>query len=213
MNSNSNQSDSIASRRGIDHLLDAITDFRNGVAVLAQLYAKLPALITTEHQAVVTGNFNLIRNASESKGEVCGDICARHADLVEQTRRIPMLVQRYSGRVVPAPATLSEGLRQLVDLAEDLAGGPGLEGVPVLVRDILQRLLASSTLELESFLELAETAKPKVEANRLLLEKLSQSYQDSYRFWIEMAAETQAPYDARGMQRTANVASGIRVKA
>lgn len=205
--------DNPGSRRGVDYLVDAITEFRNGVASLANLYAQLPALIAAEHDAVVTGNFNLIRNASESKGAVCEEICACHAGLVEQTRRIPLLVQRYSGRIVPAPATLSEGLRQLVDLAEAVAGGPGLDGVPVLVRDILQRLLASSTLELEAFLELAAKAKPKVEANRLLLEKLSQSYQDSYRFWLELASDTQAPYDARGVQRTSNVASGIRVKA
>ncbi|MEY4630698.1 MAG: hypothetical protein RIQ81_818 [Pseudomonadota bacterium] len=205
--------ENLPSQRGIDQLVDLVTSFRNSVRALGELYEKLPALIAAEHDAVVTGNFNIIRQAGDAKGIVCDEICAVHAGLIEQTRRIPTIVQRFTGRVIQAPATISESLRHLVDLAEALAGGPALDGIPVLAREILQRLLASSTLELEAFLELAEKAKPKVEANRLLLEKLAQSYQDSYRFWLEMASETQAPYDARGVQRTTNVASGIRVKA
>lgn len=205
--------DSMTGQRGIDQLIDLVTGFRNCVRSLSDLYGQLPALISAEHDAVLTGNFSIIRHAGEAKGKVCDEICAVHAGLVEQTRRIPAIVQRHTGRVIPAPATLSESLGRLVDMAEALSGGPSLDGIPVMAREILQRLLASSTLELEAFLEITEEAKPRVEANRRLLEKLAQSYQDSYRFWLEMASETQAPYDARGMQRTSNVASGIRIKA
>jgi spore coat polysaccharide biosynthesis predicted glycosyltransferase SpsG len=74
-------------------------------------------------------------------------------------------------------------------------------------------LTTASTSSLEFFLDVAAAVKPRIEANRILLQKLAKSYQDSYRFWVEMAAETQAPYDARGVQRFSSVASGIQIKA
>lgn len=210
-----NQSAKQAARgsRAVDNLVDFITAFRHELGALATLYSRMPALIEAEHEAVTSGNFNLVRDASAAKMSVCDEISVAHETLVEQARRLPRVAEAITGHPCEAPATLSACLSVMVDLADFVSRDASNNPVPSLTRDLLQRLLAGSTSSLASFLETAESVKPRIEANRLLLEKLARSYQESYRFWIEMAAETQSPYDARGVQKSSSVASGIRVKA
>lgn len=199
--------------RAVDNLVEFITAFRHELGALTSLYGQLPSLIDDEHEAVTSGNFNLVREASGAKMAVCDLISASHEKLVEQSRKLPRIAESLTGQSCETPATLSACLSLMVDLAEAVSRDNSSDPVRSLTRDVLQRLLAGSTSSLASFLEIAESVKPRIEANRLLLQKLAKSYQDSYRFWIEMAAEAQSPYDARGVQRSSSVASGIRVKA
>ena len=199
MNQYSKQSlsQSAGPSRSVENLVEFITGFQRELGALAAFYGQLPALIAAEHEAITSGNFNLVRHASEAKMMVCDQIATSHESLVGLSKRLPRMAELLTGHSTPIPVTLSE------------CTGP----IQALTRDILQRLLSGSTSSLEAFLEIAETVKPRIEGNRILLQKLSQSYQDSYRFWLEMAAGTQAPYDARGVQRSSSVASGIRIKA
>ncbi len=199
--------------RAVESLVDFITGFRHELGVLAALYGQLPDLITAEHEAVISGNFNLIREASGAKMQVCDQIAVSHEALVDQSRRLPGVSEAVTGQFCAHPVTLSECLIKLVDLADAATKESSGGAVQSMTRDMLQRLLAGSTSSLEFFLEVASAVKPRIEANRILLQKLAKSYQDSYRFWVEMAAETQAPYDARGVQRFSSVASGIQIKA
>ena len=199
--------------RAIEGLVDFITGFRHELGVLAALYGQLPDLIAAEHEAIISGNFNLIRDASGAKMHACDQITASHEALVEQSKRIPGISETVTGQFCSPPVTLSECLSRLVDLAESVTLENSGGTVQSMTRDMLQRLLAGSTSSLEFFLDVAAAVKPRIEANRILLQKMAKSYQDSYRFWVEMAAETQAPYDARGVQRFSSVASGIQIKA
>ena len=210
---NQSLSQSAGPLRSVENLVEFITGFQRELGTLAAFYGQLPALIAAEHEAITSGNFNLVRDASEAKMMVCDQIATSHESLVGLSKRLPRMAELMTGHSTTIPVTLSECLTQLVDLADSVSGGSGTGSIQALTRDILQRLLSSSTSSLEAFLEIAETVKPRIEGNRILLQKLSQSYQDSYRFWLEMAAGTQAPYDARGMQRSSSVASGIRIKA
>lgn len=199
--------------RGVESLVDFITSFRHELGALASLYGQLPDLIAAEHEAVISGNFNLIRQASDAKMQVCDQITTSHESLLELSRRLPGVSEAVTGQFCAQPATLSAALSRLVDLAEAVTQENSGGTVQSMTRDMLQRLLAGSTSSLEFFLDVAAAVKPRIEANRILLQKLAKSYQDSYRFWVEMAAETQAPYDARGVQRFSSVASGIQIKA
>lgn len=199
--------------KAVECLVDFITSFRHELGVLAALYGQLPDLIAAEHEAVISGNFNLIRQASDAKMQVCDQITASHEFLQEQSRRMPGISDAVTGQLCAQPVTLSACLTRLVDLADAVTQEATSGTVQSMTRDMLQRLLAGSTSSLEFFLEVAAAVKPRIEANRILLQKLAKSYQDSYRFWVEMAAETQAPYDARGVQRFSSVASGIQIKA
>jgi len=199
--------------RGVESLVDFITSFRHELGALASLYGQLPDLIAAEHDAVISGNFNLIRQASDAKMKVCDQITTSHEALLELSRRLPGISEAVTGQFCAQPATLSAALTRLVDLAEAVTQENSGGTVQSMTRDMLQRLLAGSTSSLEFFLDVAAAVKPRIEANRILLQKLAKSYQDSYRFWVEMAAETQAPYDARGVQRFSSVASGIQIKA
>jgi hypothetical protein len=199
--------------RGVESLVDFITSFRHELGALASLYGQLPDLIAAEHDAVISGNFNLIRQASDAKMQVCDKITTSHEALLELSRRLPGISEAVTGQFCAQPATLSAALSRLVDLAEAVTQENSGGTVQSMTRDMLQRLLAGSTSSLEFFLDVAAAVKPRIEANRILLQKLAKSYQDSYRFWVEMAAETQAPYDARGVQRFSSVASGIQIKA
>ncbi len=199
--------------RGVESLVDFITSFRHELGALASLYGQLPDLIAAEHDAVISGNFNLIRQASDAKMQVCDQITTSHEALLELSRRLPGISEAVTGQFCAQPATLSAALSRLVDLAEAVTQENSGGTVQSMTRDMLQRLLAGSTSSLEFFLDVAAAVKPRIEANRILLQKLAKSYQDSYRFWVEMAAETQAPYDARGVQRFSSVASGIQIKA
>ena len=214
MNQFANQS--AKTSRALENLVDFITGFRRDLELLAKLYGQMPALIAAEHEAVISGNFILVRESSGAKMLVCDEITSTHGALIDLSRRLPRISEALTGDVCPVPATLSECLRRLVDLSDaassDQNDSPS-QSLTAMTRDVLQRLLAGSASSLEAFLDVAEAVKPRMEANRVLLQKLAQSYQDSYRFWIEMAAETQAPYDARGLQRSSSVASGIRIKA
>ncbi|NBQ53650.1 MAG: hypothetical protein EBU49_08730, partial [Proteobacteria bacterium] len=140
-------------------------------------------------------------------------ITASHEALVEQSRRLPGISEAVTGQFCAPASTLSECLTKLVDLADSVTSENSGGTVQSMTRDMLERLLAGSASSLEFFLDVATAVKPRIEANRILLQKLAKSYQDSYRFWVEMAAETQAPYDARGVQRFSSVASGIQIKA
>lgn len=199
--------------RSVESLVDFITSFRHELGALASLYGQLPDLIAAEHDAVISGNFNLIRQASDAKMQVCDQITTSHEALLELSRRLPGISEAVTGQFCAQPATLSAALSRLVDLAEAVTQENSGGTVQSMTRDMLQRLLAGSTSSLEFFLDVAAAVKPRIEANRILLQKLAKSYQDSYRFWVEMAAETQAPYDARGVQRFSSVASGIQIKA
>jgi len=206
-------SQSSRNAKAVDNLVEFITGFRHELGAMATLYGQLPVLIDAEHEAVTSGNFNLVREATGAKIAVCDLIASTHEKLVDLSRRLPRIAGSLTGETCETPATLSACLTVMVDLADMVSRDNSSNPVQALTRDVLQRLLAGSTSSLASFLEIAESVKPRIEANRLLLQKLAKSYQDSYRFWIEMAAETQSPYDSRGIQKSSSVASGIRVKA
>lgn len=197
----------------LDRLVDFIKAFREELGTLEKMYRQMPALIDAEHDAIRSGNFTMVREATAAKMDVCDRITETHEILVGQSRSLPELAASLTGVRCDPPATLSECLATLVDLA-DHATAPGASSIEnSLTRDMLQKLLAGSTDSLESFLQTASSVKSRIEANRVVLEKMLTNYQDSYRFWMEMATEAQSSYDAKGVQRSSGVASGLRVKA
>jgi hypothetical protein len=175
----------------------------------------LPQLIEKEHRAIKAGDILAVQAVGADKADA--------ADRVEAAFHAMSLVSEQIARteaaVLDAPrrrlVTLKESIAALEGVATHLATAPDAQaaGLSALGVQVLRHQLGGLAQVQKAFEEKIPAVKPMIEANKHLLQLMLESYQESYRFWQQVAEETTASYNAQGLQKAAGRNSGFRAKA
>jgi hypothetical protein len=208
-------------------VIEAASQVKNHATLLFDAYVLLPQLLDKEERAIRAADFDAVAAAGADKAAAADAIERAFHALAALGERLARLVGSASDGVDPPRriASLKDCLAALVELAASLEAGawsPSLGsgmgsagaapsaglGVQVLRHQIdgIRRLTVG-------FDEQVPKVQPKIASNKILLQTLLESYQESYRFWQAVTEETAVSYNARGVQQAAGRTSAFRARA
>jgi hypothetical protein len=198
-----------------ESVIELAAQLKAEASKLYDAYMLSPQLIEKEHRAIKAGDINAV--------QAVGDEKAAAAELVEAAFHAMNLVSEQIARAEAAVfdtprrrlTTLKEAIAALEAIAAHLATDPDAQaaGLSALGVQVLRHQLGGLAQVQKAFDEKIPAVKPMIEANKHLLQLMLESYQESYRFWQQVAEETTASYNAQGLQKAAGRNSGFRAKA
>lgn len=187
----------------LESLIEAASKLKDAVVRLGEAYAVMPAVIEKEHKAIRSSDFFSVQAAIETKEEACGRVEAAFAEMTRAADCLASFRETPGGR----PRSLKECVAVLQELADQAAPAEGLG--PQVLRHQVDGLARVA----KDFEERFSKIKPQIEANRALVTSMLHNFQESYRFWQEIAEEVATAYNARGVQQSKGRNSGFAVKA
>jgi hypothetical protein len=167
---------------------------------------RLPQVIQDEHDAIKSGNINIVEQTTAEKVklgesvEACFNLLRSAAEELKTWRR--RLLEDDTQSVV----TLKDCVATLELLAERLGGE--VFGVQVLRHQTqgLKQLVHDFDAQFKR-------VQPLVEMNKYLTERMLVNHQESYRFWVSVIEETESAYNAQGVQKAQGRHSAFKVTA
>jgi len=186
-------------------IIACASQMKEALTGLVEAFSAMIPAIEKEHHCIKTGDINAIEEACADKTIIGERIEAMHVDLRECAAKIGKYYTMELGR--PAQfLNIQDCLAALDDLHEHF----GREG---LASDVLAHIATRLRRLTVEFHDAAAKAHPLIEMNKYLVQALLRNYQESYRFWVDVAAETQATYSSKGVQKAQNVGSTLIVRA
>jgi hypothetical protein len=194
-----------AARRAED-LIAAIARVKELATRLMSAYGALPPFLEQEQALIAAGKLGAVDTIVEGKERLGAEIEASFQGLTEVCAEITRL-NAAAGLAQGAPTTLTEAVEALAALVAPLGGEQ------TLAAEVARRQITSTRQVVADFLDLHRRVKPRIEANRYLLDRLLDNLRLSYRFWQSMTEQVAVPYNAQGEQSTQGRHSGFLVRA
>lgn len=187
-------------------VIEVASALKNEAARLYDAYVQLPAILEKERRAIKGGALQDLEEAGAEKAGLGDRVEQAFGQINLAAERLGKLQVQILGEG-RRPATLKESLSVLDALSEVIGHDTGL-GAQVLRHQIdgLRQLVVA-------FDERLSVIQPMIDANKILLQTMLASYQESCRFWQQVAEETSAAYTAKGIQQSAGRASMFRARA
>ena len=196
------------SRRHIaaqESVIACASQMKEALTGLVEAFAAIVPAIEKEHECIKTGDIRAVEESCADKSVIGERIEAMHTELKKHSNQIARIYSAEFGK----PAQFGniqdclEGLSEFQDQCDetDVAG------------EVLNHLISRLRRLTVEFEDAARKAQPLIEMNKYLVQTLLRNYQESYRFWVDIAAETQSTYSAKGVQKAANVGSTLVVRA
>jgi len=184
------------------------TELIENAIMLNDLYLELPLIIEAEHEAISGRNFAKIDEIGKSKSEVGDKIDSaflehkQHLDSIDR-HHFSLFDSRWNGK-----KGVFSSVEMLKTIESSMSDGE-------LETAVLSRNIEKLDDALTKFRKNFEEIQPELEKNRVVIEKMIKSQQESYRFWTEIAKEESSSYDASGSRkkRTQSHNSLLNVRA
>lgn len=190
-------------------VVETASNLKDALSGLVESFQLILPAIENEHNAIKSGDITIIETACIEKSVISNRIEALHLDLRAATQTI----HKQHGAMCERSMRL-ESIQDCVAMLEDLSEAiVAASPQDRLTADLLQHLTTRIRRLTVEFEEAAARAKPKIEQNRYVVQTLLRNYQESYRFWVDLAAESQSTYSAKGVQKASNVGSTLVVRA
>lgn len=190
----------------VEQVISIASRLKEQVQGLFDAYTLLPAVIEKEHRAIKSSDFAEVEAARIEK-EILGDKIEHcFSGMTVAGEQLAQYRAGWLEEPKVRPATLKECVQVLADLsqaeaAKDFAGS------------VLKHLVDGLRTLLEDFEKLYRQVKPVIEGNKYLVQTMLHNFQESYRFWQEIAEKVQTSYTAQGVQSMQGKNSGFKVKA
>jgi len=188
-----------------EEVIACASQMKEALSGLVEAFLAMIPAIEKEHECIKTGDIRAVEEACADKTVIGERIEAMHTELRIGSSRVAKYYESLHGRAASF-ANIQDCLSALEDIQEMLGG----DGV---ANDVLSHLITRLRRLTVEFHDAAEKAQPLIEMNKYLVQTLLRNYQQSYRFWVDVAAETQATYSAKGVQKAQNVGSTLIVRA
>ncbi len=184
-----------------EQLIERAARLKQCLDDLSSAYAKMPVIIEREHRAIRASDFQAVQACVDEKETAGAQIEAIFTALTQVAHEL----SRWHGAV--RSTTLSESLHVLRVLADAATSDTGM------ARQVLTHQIDSLFKALAAFDVQMRQVRPVIEANRALVGAMLHNYRESYLFWLEIAEQVAASYNANGVQTTKGRHSGFRAKA
>jgi len=194
-------------RNRSDFLVEVASKIKEALQSLLSLYGQLPALIDQEHDAISRHDFRAMSELGERKQKASTEIEAMVSEMLLAAERLRAHYTASLGGDLPAgDSTLSQAVAVLDALRgrlepNDLGG------------QVVAHILKGIRQLFEQFQIAKSSTQGQMLLNQRVLQRMLQNYQESYRFWQELAVECQASYDASGAQKGSRVNFTLNIKA
>ena len=195
------------SQKPIESLIAFVSDAKEGIEALKEIYSKLPALLMQEHSAIQQRDIA----ALEALGETKAQIAESMENLGLEVKKSVRLISQFHSNVFeldesPTEFKLSDTCHYISELIEHFERDGFATQVLKHINERLDKLI-------QDFLQMERENRPLIEASKYLIQKLLQHNQQMYRFWTEVAQETMSNYNDKGIKRSSGQASLLNVKA
>ena len=188
-----------------ESIISCASKMKEALAGLVEAFSAMIPAIEKEHECIKTGDIRAVEEACADKNVIGERIEAMHTELRIATAQIA----KYYGMEIGRPVNFAN-IQDCLSGLDDLHDQFSQDGVAA---DVLAHLLTRLRRLTVEFHDAAAKAQPLIEMNKYLIQTLLRNYQESYRFWVDVAAETQATYSAKGVQKASNVGSTLVVRA
>lgn len=192
----------------VDAVIGASTAIRDSLSALVSGFTELRPAIEEEHTAIKSGDLAAVEAACKHKTAIGDEIELQHQVLRNAVSKISRLADLF-GIGKEKLQTIHDAIDILDDISEGLIQTSGFR----FAADVLKRLLSQIRSLTTDFNDRAKAAQPLIEMNRYLVQTLLHNYQESYRFWVDTAAEVEATYNDRGVQKSKGVGSTLNIRA
>jgi hypothetical protein len=170
-------------------------------------YQSLPAILDLEEKAIAHQDLRAIDSIGIEKQKISDAISAAFDEMNGQ-----FLILRKHWQ-----ATLGQGnherdlsFKHLVTMIENLCQILTLSSFEL---KFLNETTAILKVQLGDLDRMMADLKPKIERNKIIVQKMLKHYQESYRFWVEVADEQASNYDADGLKKSITSHFSFQVKA
>ena len=188
-----------------ESIIACASQMKEALAGLVEAFSALVPAIEKEHECIRSGDIRAVEESCADKTVIGERIESKHAEMKKCSSQIARIFSAELGRSAQF-GNIQDCLEGLTEFQEGCGDG-GVAG------EVLEHLITRLRRLTVEFQDAAQKAQPLIEMNKYLVQTLLRNYQESYRFWVDVAAETQATYSAKGVQKAANVGSTLIVRA
>jgi hypothetical protein len=191
----------------VQAVIEVVARLKGAVGDLFESYKQLPAVIEREHDAIRTGDFNLVEAIGKEKQALGDKIEASFGAVFGGSEQLGRWRARLvAGASAERPVSLTDCMQTLTAICAAFEAGD-------FAAQILRHQVDGLAKIVTEFNAKVRDVKPLIDANKHLLTNLSENYQESYRFWQEVAVEAASNYTQQGVQKPAGVHSAFVAKA
>lgn len=190
-----------------EDIIASCQSFSLGLESAVEIYKQLPEIIDTEHEVIRKRQVNEMEPIVKSKLSIGQALEAQINSLMDCVFKVREICERNLIETPKFDPKLTNAISFFESLLEEV------EGVDLLKRQILERVLQKCRSGLSHFLKSVESTKGKIEVNKRLTADLLRYHQESIRFWQDLASESEATYNASGKRKTDHNSGVIKVGA
>lgn len=179
----------------IESLISLSSKLKGAIVDAADSYQSLPPILDQELKAIKTGRIADAETTLYTKETMTAKI----ETAFESMANISEEVAKLTGN---KPGNLSELVSIFNIKNHDNS----------LAHQVLEHQSKNLISATENLIEIARKVKPLLEVNRLLVTKMQENYNQSYKFWQEIKEEVEGSYTADGTKKITGRHHGFSVR-
>lgn len=189
----------------LEKAIEYLSSFQKVLVELRSDYVELLKVVDAEHAAISRSDLQTIESLVQHKASTSEELENHALDIRKIASKLQGFIQDLCRMTLPC-ASITDVMNMFSTIENYFSESS-------ITRDAFLKILLSTRIIYDEFVDLRRITEPKIEMNKYLTERLLNHHQQSYLFWQEIARESTATYGDDGVQRQKVIAPLLRIKA